>query len=227
MAHDLRLKKNCKLFISGPSNSGKTTFIQSLLKNAENFLSQPTSKTIYYYTQWQEKFDEMAGDGVVDIFIEDNENIIEELKNLSSDGPIFVVFDDMINTKNMAQIANLYSTVGRHSNISMAFLTQKLFVNDPFFRQISQNSDYFVIFKNPRNSTEIRSLSSQMTPGSMELQHIYKYATTEPFSYLFINVTQECIPELKYLGNLFKSVGVVEVYVTPPSTRYYAKKNKI
>ena len=54
----------------------------------------------------------------------------------------------------------------------MAFLTQKIFVNNENFRHISQNCDYFAIFKNPRNSSEIRALAQKMTPGNMILVQI-------------------------------------------------------
>ena len=79
-------------------------------------------------------------------------------------------------------------------NMSMVFITQKMFVNCEHFRQISQNCDYFAIFKNPRNSSEIRTLAQQITPGNLILVQIYMEATKIPFSYLFINLTQECDP---------------------------------
>ena len=93
----------------------------------------------------------------------------------------------------------------------MAFLGQRMFVNDEYFRQISQNCDYFCLFKNPRNSSEIRTLAQQMTPGNMVLVDIYQDATERPFTYLFINLTQECNAEVKCLSNLFD--GTIYVYV--------------
>ena len=95
----------------------------------------------------------------------------------------------------------------------MVFITQKMFVNCEYFRQISQNCDYFAIFKNPRNSSEIRTLAQQMTPGNLILFQIYMEATKMPFSYLFINLTQECDPRVKYhsdLCNQFINVYVVD-----------------
>ena len=153
---------------------------------------------------------------MVDFFVKDEDyasDIVGELKKFSSDRSALVIFDDMLNSNNLDQVAELFSVESRHNNISAIFLTQKLFLNNDYFRQISQNSDYFVIFKNPRNSSEIRALSSQMTPGSMDLIEIYKEATQEPFSYLFINVTQECQLQVKYISSLFKTDGIVIAYV--------------
>ena len=94
----------------------------------------------------------------------------------------------------------------------MIFLSQRMFVNNEYFRQISQNSDYFCVFKNPRNSSEIRTLAQQLTPGSLELVSIYQQATKEPFSYLFINLTQECDEDIKFLSDLFASDHCVKVF---------------
>ena len=101
-----------------------------------------------------------------------------------------VIFDDLIGSSSLKSIANLFTVDARHMNMSMVFLTQKMFVNCEHFRQISQNCDYFAIFKNPRNSSEIRTLAQQMTPGNLILVQIYMEATKMPFSYLFINLTQ-------------------------------------
>ena len=83
-----------------------------------------------------------------------------------------------------------------------------MFVNDESFRQISQNCDYFCIFKNPRNSSEIRALAQQIPPGNMILVQIYMDATKTPFSYLFINLTQECDANVKFISDIFNDLCV-------------------
>ena len=55
-----------------------------------------------------------------------------------------------------------------------------------------------------------------MTPGNMILVQIYMEATKMPFSYLFINLTQECDPRMKYLSHLFNEF--VNVYVVNGSS---------
>ena len=207
---DIRLKENFKLFVSGPSRCGKTFFISELLENIETFAKDPPETILYIYKVWQTKFDEMKS--VVDGFIEDNENVVHQIKELALGQRIFVIFDDLINSKSLVDIATLFTVDGRHMNMSMAFLTQRMFVNNEHFRQISQNCDYFCIFKNPRNSSEIRTLAQQLTPGSLELIEIYKEATKNPFSYLLINLTQECDPNVKYLSHVFDENYSLKAY---------------
>ena len=208
---DVRLKENFKVFISGPSRCGKTFFISKLLENIETFAKEPPETILYIYKVWQSKFDEMKS--VVNGFIEDNENIIQQIKGISHGQRIFVIFDDMINSKSLVDIATLFTVDGRHMNMSMVFLTQRMFVNNEYFRQISQNCDYFCVFKNPRNSSEIRTLAQQLTPGSLSLIEIYKEATRSPFSYLFINLTQECDSNVKYISHVFDENHSLKVYL--------------
>jgi hypothetical protein len=207
---DIRLKENFKLFISGPSRCGKTFFVSELLENIESFIKEPPETVVYVYKIWQSKFDEMKT--VVDLFVEDNVNVVQHIKEVSVGQRIFVIFDDLINSKSLVDIATLFTVDGRHMNMSMAFLSQRMFVNNEYFRQISQNCDYFCVFKNPRNSSEIRALAQQLTPGSLGLIEIYKEATKSPFSYLFINLTQECNIKVKYLSHLFNENHSVQVY---------------
>ena len=207
---DIRLKENFKLFVSGPSRCGKTFFISELLENIDTFSKDPPETVLYIYKVWQTKFDEMKN--IVDGFIEDNENVVQQLKELALGQRVFVIFDDLINSKSLVDIATLFTVDGRHMNMSMAFLTQRMFVNNEHFRQISQNCDYFCIFKNPRNSSEIRTLAQQLTPGSLDLIEIYKEATKNPFSYLLINLTQECDPSVKYLSHVFDENHSLKAY---------------
>ena len=207
---DIRLKENFKLFVSGPSRCGKTFFTSELLENIETFAKDPPETILYIYKIWQTKFDEMKS--VVDGFIEDNENVVQQIKKLALGQRVFVIFDDLINSKSLVDIATLFTVDGRHMNMSMAFLTQRMFVNNEHFRQISQNCDYFCVFKNPRNSSEIRTLAQQLTPGSLDLIEIYKEATKNPFSYLLINLTQECDPSVKYLSHVFDENHSLKAY---------------
>ena len=165
--YDIRLKENFKLFLSGPSRCGKTFFVADLLQNLPTISKDPASFIIYVYKTWQWKFDEMKH--LVHVFIEDDENVVEKIKEYASGQSILVVFDDMINSKSLNTLALLFTVAGRHMNMSLVFLTQRMFVNDEYFCQISQNCDYFIVFKNPRNSSEIRTLAHQFTPGSKHL----------------------------------------------------------
>ena len=207
---DIRLKENFKLFICGPSRCGKTFFVGELIENIHSFARNPPDTIVYVYSIWQNKFDELGN--IVTHFIQDDMNIEENIKLRCEGERSLVIFDDMINSTSLAYLAKLFTVDARHMNMSVAFLTQRMFVNNEYFCQISQNSDFFCVFKNPRNSSEIRTLAQQITPGHMKLIDIYQEATKDPFSYLFINLTQECEERVKYLSHLFNDESCVRCY---------------
>ena len=207
---DIRLKENFKLFICGPSRCGKTFFVSDLIENIHSFARKPPDTIVYVYSVWQAKFDEIGN--IVTYFIQDDDKIEENIKIRCEDSSSLVIFDDMINSSSLPYLAKLFTVDARHMNMSVVFLTQRMFVNNEYFRQISQNCDFFCVFKNPRNSSEIRTLSQQLTPGDMKLIDIYQEATKDPFSYLFINLTQECKDQVKYLSHLFNNESCVRCY---------------
>ena len=179
------------------------------VKNISTFAVAPPKKVVYFYKEWQDKFDIMNASMGVE-FVEDNDNILELVKDIGTSA--FIIFDDMLNSTNLKSVAQIFTVHGRHLNLSLAFLSQRLFNNNEHFRQISQNSDYMCIFKNPRNSLDIQNLANQITPKTHDLVHIYRRATIRPYSYIFINLTQEAVPQLKFINNIFSSDHVISAY---------------
>ena len=211
MMNSDNLKSVAQIFLTLLSpGCGKTTLIKNIIENITTFTSSPPNKVVYFYTEWQNKFDIMKASFGVE-FIEDNDNMLNFIKDLNTSA--FVIFDDMMNSDNLKSVAQIFTVHGRHLNLSLAFLSQKLFNNNEHFRQISQNSDYMCVFKNPRNSLDIRNLSNQITPKSNALSHIYQKATVKPYSYIFINLTQEAVPQLKFINNIFSSDHIINAYV--------------
>ena len=126
--YDVRLKENFKVFISGPSRCGKTVFVSNLLERINEFSKVPPTKVIYVYKVWQSKYDEMLSLGVN--FKEDHDNIVNDIKFSVSGEPTLIIFDDLIGSSSLKEIANLFTVDARHMNMSLVFLTQMVFVNN-------------------------------------------------------------------------------------------------
>ena len=216
---DLRLKENFKLFISGPSRSGKTVFVKEMVRNLDIFSKAPPDIRCLVYKVAQPIYREMC----MDYLIQDGANLKERLMRLAQGRSMLVIFDDFLISPNLGELAELFTVDARHLKLSLIFITQRMFSNSNEFRQISLNSDYYCLFNNPRNKLEVRHLAAQMTPGKKELLNYYTEATKDPYSYLWIDLTQECKPAVRYLSHLFNTLHRVRAYDGRPSVSTFMR----
>ena len=175
----------CTAIISGPTASGKSTFIFKVLRNLREMFSEPVSKVYYFYGVWQKLFDTIEAPNVE--FIKDLPTK-EHLESIADDKHNLIVIDDLQFTAlNNAFIANLFSREAHHRNVSVFLILQNLFHQGKYCRDISLNTHYFVLFKNPRDVHQIRHLGSQLGI-SKKLLEAYSDATASAFSYLLIDL---------------------------------------
>ena len=82
-------------------------------------------------------------------------------------------------------VANIFTKISYHRNISILHLTQTLFDKNKYARTISLNAHYLVLFKNPRDASQFATLARQMYPSSWKFAiEAYKDATSVPYGYL-------------------------------------------
>lgn len=86
-----------------------------------------------------------------------------------------------------------------HIPCTVIFLTQNLFQKGNENRTRALNTQYMILFKNPRDATQIAILNRQMYPGRNNfLVNAYRDATEkQPYGYLFIDLCQDTPPELR------------------------------
>ena len=81
---------------------------------------------------------------------------VEKLKSC------LLVSDDMMDHLE-SEVADLF-TKGSYKNVSIIAVTQNVFHQSRFQRTISLNTHYMVLFKNPRDASQIQHLVRQMYP---------------------------------------------------------------
>ena len=158
----------------------------------------------------------MKQQGLVDIFLHGGHDLEERLKRaqVTSPRPTLIIFDDMMMEKStLPYIAKLFA-IGRHSKLSLIFITQKIFIDDDSLRVIRENSDYYVLMKNPTNVRSVSQLVGRLNPNPSLVSNIFLNAThNKPYSYLFCNVTQGATLQTQYLSELFERDHIVTSYV--------------
>jgi len=177
---------NC--IISGPTMCGKTFFLKEILKFREVLISPLPTKIYYCYKSWQKTYDDFKDliPGIV--FVKgllDFEDLNEMKKNM-------IIFDDLMNEVIESEsVMNIFTVGSHHKNTSTFFLTQNIFAQGKFARNISLNANYMIIFQNPRDLQQIRVLARQMYPDDSKfLIESFQDSTTKPHGYLFIDLKQ-------------------------------------
>ena len=226
---NIQLEPHFKIFISGPSRSGKSFFIGQLLSNLENISSKPPQVIIYVFKHWQEKLKELKTQNLVDLFLQGGNSDLESKINdyrqqKGNNKDVLIIFDDQLyEAESLKYAAQLYSIEGRHTGMSLCFISQKIFWKSEYLMAIRDSSDYFVFFKNPKDVNAINLISTRMTKNST-LTSIYASATEAPFSYLFIDTRQQSNKYTRFLSNLFDRDHVVTAYILNMAENFGGKK---
>ena len=107
------------------------------------------------------------------------------------DGFKNLILDDLAQkASESVNIVNLFTIYSYHKNFSVFFVVQNLFTSGKYFRTISLNSHYFILFKNQRDQLQIQNLAKQMFPAeSKYFMDAYKKATSKKYCYLLIDIS--------------------------------------
>ena len=120
-----------------------------------------------------------------------------------TDRNLLILDDQMSEAKRDSSVANLFTKGSHHKSVTVVLLLQNLFEKGGALRTISLNSQYIVLFKNPRDKRQINTLAQQMEPSDVHfIQDAFGDATRLPHSYLLLDLRQETPDELRVLANV-------------------------
>lgn len=174
--------------IVGPTQCGKTFFLKSVLDDYKSLIKPIPNKIFYCYNQWQPLFESFK---LSIPSINFNEGIMD-LTSINENDTNLVIFDDLMTEciKN-EHIMNLFTVGSHHKNTSVFFITQNIFSKGKYSRDISLNSNYLILFNNPRDKLQLSILARQMYPGDVNFFiESFKDATKSPHGYLFLDLKQ-------------------------------------
>lgn len=203
--------------VAGPSGCGKSNFVTNFIKYVQDICSNT-------FTQITWCFDEMQP-----LYNLPSVNYYQGLPDLSMfDGkkPSLIIIDDLMRESD-GRIVDIFTKGSHHRNLSVFYITQNLFHQGKGQRDISLNSSYIVYFKNPRDKTQIRYLSRQVSPENPKyIEDAYKDATKEAHGYLMVDLKQNTNDLCRIKTNIFPKDGYSFVYV-PTKGFKYAKSQQI
>ncbi len=185
---DIRFQCPFSMVISGPSNSGKTFFVKTLLQNAGKLISKKIDNIVFIYSVWQPLYDDLLK------MYNNNIKFIEGIPQTLDDDVLFpvnktslVVIDDfMQEASSNKEIERLFTVYVHHKNLNVIYILQNLFFQGRSSRTISLNTNYLLLFKNSRDAGQAGILAQQMYPKNTKknygkLRRCYLHPIQVPF----------------------------------------------
>ena len=211
MSEDLRFKHPFTCIISGPSGSGKSSFCIKLLQNLESLSTETRFDGGILWC-----YGESNAVPSVDVGrrIQFHEGVPENFTNTGSK-PCLIILDDLLNEVYSKEVCQLFTKGSHHRNISVILITQNLFHQARYCRDISLNAKYIVLLKNIRDKNQFTHLARQVYPeDSVGLYKAYIDATKNPHGYFLLDFSQDTYDQLRFRTNIFPG-NVTPAFYTP------------
>ena len=196
---DFRLKCNRTMCIVGPSHSGKTHLTLQLLERRKELFDCEPKRVVWCYGIYQhDLYGELTARGYI---------LHPGIINTTDIQPYdIIVLDDLLNeSKNSQDVTAMFTKAAHHKPCFIIFIMQNLFPSGKEARTRSLNTHYYIIFKNPRDKSQVEYLARQILPRKSKLLiEVFEEATEKPYTYLFLDFTQECPDEYRFRSQLFQ-----------------------
>lgn len=179
--------------VSGPSQCGKSTFCTEIIKNVKSLCAN--FKTIVWcYSE------SSAVPNIPNIIFHVG---VPTLRNTTGE-PVLIVLDDLLQEAYSKEVCDLFTKGSHHRNISVILITQNLFHQGRYSRDISLNAKYIVIFKSVRDKNQFMYLARQVYPeDSHSLYRQYLDATKRPHGYLLLDLAQDTNDLVRFRTDIF------------------------
>ena len=157
MSDELRVKHTCTYIISGSSGSEMSSFCIKLLQNLETLCTETNFDGVILWC-----YGENAVPSVyVGRRIRFHEGVPDNFTNAGSK-PCLIILDDLLNEVSSKEVCHLFTKGSRHRNISVILITQNLFHQARYCRDISLNAKYIVLLKCIRDKHQFTHLARQV-----------------------------------------------------------------
>ena len=153
---DVTLQMGSCLILSGPSSSGKSTFVTNLIKSRNTMFDRKIENAYVVCSNIQTMYNDLFKSGhIKELFYKmPSRNEILELAYINKPkGGAILILDDLlteISNSNLV-IQELFTEIAHHNDLTVVLCVQNLFYKGGIYRTLSLNASYIIPFKHPRD----------------------------------------------------------------------------
>ena len=203
---EFRFQHMFSMLVVGPSQSGKTYFVQQLL--TKNCIEYPCEKPLHvywFYSQWQSRYDEIKRALKKRIrFSQGLPELNEDLRQINPEYHNILVFDDLMSQASDSPVLSQLFTQGRHRNASVILLLQNLFPKGKFNTDISRNALYKVLFRSTGDRKQIATMAEHtFAKDRPNFMKAYTKETETPFGYIVLDNHPRTASDRQVIADVF------------------------
>ncbi|NQY53283.1 MAG: hypothetical protein HRT42_06875 [Campylobacteraceae bacterium] len=152
---DLKLKHPANYLVTGPSQTGKTTFIFNIIENLEHVITPVIKNVVYIYGMYQKMFKKYEKK----VFFTDDLKYI----SASFDTPTLLILDDvMLSLGNSTELLELFTVRGHHRSISVILVLHNIFSIGKVFKSLKDNTHYYYITEYLQDMIKLKIFARQI-----------------------------------------------------------------
>ena len=194
------------MMVVGPSQCGKTCFVQQLLtKNCIDFPEKKPMTVYWFYNQWQASYEAIQRALKKKIrFAQGLPELKDDLSNINPARNNILVLDDLMSQATDSPVVSKLFTQGRHRNASVILLLQNMFPKGKYNTDISRNATYKVLFRSPGDRKQIDIMAEQTF--AKDRPHFMKAYTKEteiPYGYIIVDNHPRTTGKRQVVANVF------------------------
>ena len=208
------------MMLAGPTGSGKTYWMKQLLERAKTMIKPSPQRIIWCYKRWQPMFDEIKFLVKNILFVQGIPDDLNDDSFIDTRYPSLIVIDDLMkDATNSKDVCEIFVEGSHHRNLSVACLVQNAFSKGKENRTMSINSQYMVLFKNPRDQVVPSIFARQMYPNNpKKFMNKYIEGTRRPYGYLFIDFKQTTPEDERLKTDIFEGASRIDSIHHPLNT---------
>ena len=201
-----QFKHPSMMMIVGPTQSGKTYFVEQLLKsNSIKYPSRKAKCIQWFYNQWQPLYDRLQStlrNGIT--FTQGLPEVSDNLEDINDNVQNLWVLDDLMDEAVQSPIISQLFIRGRHRNLSVILLLQNMFAKGKFNTNISRNAQYMVLFRSPSDRKQMDMVAERIfTKDRPNFMRAYTKETEKPFGYIILDNHPRTTSDKQVVADVF------------------------